>query len=277
MTDFGGRSHIASTSAQQPRANRAGEIACDAPKQLPFQNDDAREAVIGSSGHGKEDPAMEDSEQLLLPVWRANLVLLTGEVGAANRLARMMTFSASYLKLMLAGQREFSEEFVRGVEAVTGLPGGWMDVPHAGHEIPPNARDAIDNEQPLARFRGTAHPVRKKTVLRPEPIFGQPAPARRSEEDTLDAEANRRHAHFRKVRELATQEVRRFERHLLHAPVELTTMRAKVEDVIGAAELDERIVADLAGRLEQIDKHRHMLLRHVEKLQALLSQLDSGD
>lgn len=145
---------------------------------------------------------------------------------------RMMTFSASYLKLMLSGQREFSEEFVRGVEAVTGLPGGWMNVPHTGQEIPPNAREAIDNELPLARFRGTAHPVRKKTVLRPEPIFGQPPPARRLEEETLDVEAHRRHAHFRKVRDLATQEVRRFERHLLHAPVELASMRAKVEDVM---------------------------------------------
>jgi hypothetical protein len=220
---------------------------------------------------------MEDADELLLPVWRANLVLLTGDVGAANRLARMMTFSASYLKLMLAGQREFSEEFVRGVEAVTGLPVGWMDAPHGGSEIPSNAREAIDNEQPLARFRGTAHPVRKKTVLRPEPIFGQPGPTRRVEEGTLDVEANRRHAHFRKVRDLATQEVRRFERYLVHAPVELASMRAKVEDVIAAADLDERIVADLAGRLEQIDKHRHMLLRHVEKLQTLLSQLDGGD
>ncbi|MGF6807333.1 hypothetical protein OKW30_002459 [Paraburkholderia sp. Clong3] len=236
-----------------------------------------RDAVIDSSGEKMEDPAMEDSDELLLPVWRANLVLLTSEVGAASRLARMMTFSASYLKLMLSGQREFSEEFVRGVEAVTGLPGGWMNVPHTGHEIPANAREAIDNEQPLARFRGTAHPVRKKTVLRPEPIFGQPPPARRLEEETLDVEAHRRHAHFRKVRDLATQEVRRFERHLLHAPVELASMRAKVEDVMAAAELDDRIQADLEGRLEQIDKHRHMLLRHVEKLQALLSQLDDGE
>ena len=166
-----------------------------------------RDAVIDSSGEKMEDPAMEDSDELLLPVWRANLVLLTSEVGAATRLARMMTFSASYLKLMLSGQREFSEEFVRGVEAVTGLPGGWMNVPHSGHEIPTNAREAIDNEQPLARFRGTAHPVRKKTVLRPEPIFGQPAPARRIEEETLDVEAHRRHVHFRKVRDVATQEV----------------------------------------------------------------------
>ncbi|NML34815.1 hypothetical protein [Paraburkholderia antibiotica] len=221
---------------------------------------------------------MDDSDELLLPVWRANLVLLTSEVGAATRLARMMTFSASYLKLMLSGQREFSEEFVRGVEAVTGLPVGWMNAPHSADDIPPNARDAIDNEHPLARFRGTAHPVRKKTVLRPpEPIFGQPGPARRIEEETLDVEAHRRHAHFRKVRDLATLEVRRFERHLVHAPVELASMRAKVEDVIAAAELDERIQADLAGRLEQIDKHRDLLLRHVEKLQALLSQLDEGE
>src|SRR5579864_564675 len=184
-----------------------------------------------------DDSSMEDSEESQLPVWRANLAVLTREVGAVSRLARMMTFSASYLKLMLSGQREFSEEFVRGVEAVTGLPAGWMNVPHGEHDIPQNAREAIDNERPLARFRGTAHPVRKKTVLRPpEPIFGQPQPARRIEEETLDAEAHRRQAHFRKVRDLAVQDVRRFERHLSHAPVELAAMRSKVEDVIAAAD-----------------------------------------
>ena len=86
---------------------------------------------------------MEDSDELLLPVWRANLVLLTREVGAATRLARMMTFSASYLKLMLSGQREFSEEFVRGIEAVTGLPHGWMNAPHGEADIPAEAREAI--------------------------------------------------------------------------------------------------------------------------------------
>jgi hypothetical protein len=253
-------------------------IAPHVVKRLPFQNDDARERVVTTSGNKMEDPAMEDSDELLLPVWRANLVLLTREVGAATRLARMMTFSASYLKLMLSGQREFSEEFVRGIEAVTGLPGGWMNVPHTEHEIPPNAREAIDNEQPLARFRGTAHPVRKKTVLRPpEPIFGQPGPAKRVEEETLDVEAHRRHAHFRKVRESAIQDVRRFERHLIHAPVELSVMRAKVEEVIAAAELDDPIQADLAGRLEQIEKHRHLLLRHVERLQALLAHLGEGE
>jgi len=225
-----------------------------------------------------EDPAMEDSDEHLLPVWRANLVLLTREVGAATRLARMMTFSASYLKLMLSGQREFSEEFVRGIEAVTGLPNGWMNVSHTEHDIPAKAREAIDNEQPLARFRGTAHPVRKKTVLRPpEPIFGQTGPAKRVEEETLDAEMHRRQAHFRKVRDLAMQDVRRFERHLNHAPVELASMRSKVEEVIAAADLDDPIQADLAGRLEQIEKHRHLLLRHVERLQALLGQIGEGD
>src|ERR1700761_7706386 len=97
-----------------------------------------------------EDPAMEDSDEFLLSIWRANLVVLTQEVGAATRLARMMTFSASYLKLMLAGQRDFSEEFVRGVEAVTGLPAGWMDVRHGTHDVPETAQSAIDNEAPLA-------------------------------------------------------------------------------------------------------------------------------
>jgi hypothetical protein len=152
-----------------------------------------------------------------------------------------------------------------------------MNVSHTEHDIPPNAREAIDNEQPLARFRGTAHPVRKKTVLRPpEPIFGQSGP-RRVEEETLDVEAHRRQVHFRKVRELAIQEVRRFERHLSHAPVELSSMRAKVEEVIAAADLDDPIQADLAGRLEQIEKHRHLLLRHVERLQALLGQIGEQD
>jgi len=219
---------------------------------------------------------MEYSDESLLPVWRANLAVLTREVGAVTRLARMMTFSASYLKLMLAGQRDFSEEFVRGVEAVTGLPGGWMDAPHEAPEIPADARAAIDNEAPLARFRGTAHPVRKKSVLRAEPIFGQ-QPQKRPEDETLDPEAHRRRAHFRKVRDLAVQEVRRFERSLTHPTVEFAGVRAKVEDVISAVDLDASIHADLAGRLEQIEKHRHMLLRHTERLHALLVQLGQND
>ncbi|MFL9871402.1 hypothetical protein [Paraburkholderia megapolitana] len=220
---------------------------------------------------------MKDPNDSRLDIWRANLVALTREVGAATRLARMMTFSATYLKLMLSGQRDFSEEFARGVEAVTGLPAGWMDVPHEAREVPQAARAAIDNETPLARFRGTAHPVRKKTVLRPpEPIFGQPA-ARRTEDEGADVEAHRRLVHFRKVRDLAMQDVRRLERHLGRPPVELAALRAKVDDVIAAGDLDGPDRADLVGRLEQIDKHRQMLQRHVEKLQQLLGRLGESD
>ncbi|HEY3597317.1 MAG TPA: hypothetical protein VGL08_07385 [Paraburkholderia sp.] len=220
---------------------------------------------------------MEYSDESQLPVWRANLTVLTREVGAATRLARMMTFSASYLKLMLAGQRDFSEEFVRGVEAVTGLPVGWMDEPHEARDVPQNARAAIDNEAPLARFRGTAHPVRKKAVLRaPEPIFGQTA-AKKPDDDLVDTELHRKQAHFRKVRDMAAQEVRRFERYLTHPPVDTTAVRAKVEEVMAAADLDEQVNADLAGRLEQIEKHRHLLIRHVEKLHALLAGLGESE
>jgi hypothetical protein len=229
-------------------------------------------------GEKMDDPAMEDSDEAQLTVWRANLVLLTREVGAAARLARMMTFSASYLKLMLSGQREFSEEFVRGVEAVTGLPTGWMDTPRTAGDIPEGARSAIDNESPLARFRGTAHPVRKKSVLRPpEPIFGQPAPSKRVEEEAFDAEAHRRQVHFRKLRDLAVQDVRRFERYLSHPPIELAVVRTRVEDVLATTEIDGHVHADLAGRLEQIEKHRELLLRHVEKLQELLAQLGDSE
>jgi hypothetical protein len=225
-----------------------------------------------------EDPAMDDSDETLLPIWRANLAVVTREVGAVTRLARMMTFSASYLKLMLSGQREFNMEFVRGVEAVTGLPAGWMDTAHEEHDIPANAREAIDNETPFARFRGTAHPARKKSVLRPpEPIFGQPTAARRAEDESFDAEAHRRQAHFRKVRDLAVQDVRRFERYLAHPPVELAVVRAKVEDVMAAADREDTMHADLAGRLEQIEKHRHLLMRHVEKLQALLVRMGESE
>jgi hypothetical protein len=218
-----------------------------------------------------DDRAMEDYDDLL-PVWRANLVLLTRELGASTRLARMMTFSHSYLKLMLAGQRNFSEEFVRGVESVTGLPHNWMNTPHAESEIPGEARRAIDTEAPLARFRGTAHPTRKRSVLRPpEPIFGHTPAARRTEDVTpVDIGQHRRLLHVRKVRDLAVQDVRRYERHMGHPPVELATLRTKVEELIADAELDDAVQADLEGRLEQIDKHRLMLLTHIEKLQALL-------
>ncbi|PLZ04371.1 hypothetical protein CY652_01520 [Burkholderia sp. WAC0059] len=217
---------------------------------------------------------MNDSGASLLPVWRANLALLTREVGASTRLARMMTFSPSYLKLILSGRREFSEEFVRGVEAVTGLPVGWMDALREDDEVPDEARASIDNETPRARFRGTAHPMRKRAVLRaPEPIFGALAGAPKRDDAPADLEAHRRLAGSRKVRELAMQDVRRLERYLNLPPVDALALRMRIDDVVAAAEPDERVRADLAGRLEQIDKHRELLLRHVTKLYALLARL----
>jgi hypothetical protein len=223
-----------------------------------------------------EDSPMEDSDEALLPVWRANLVVLTASTGAATRLARMMSFSASYLKLILAGQRDFSEEFVRGVEAVTGLPQDWMNTPHGAGDIPGNTQAAIDNETPYAKFRGTAYPTRKKSVLRAAELPIQADATRRLAEAAVAvAEQHRRRAHFRKVRDLATQEVRRLEWHLSHPPVELAALRAKVDDVTDASELDPRVRADLAGRLEQIEKHQHLLVRHVDKLLALLARLDA--
>jgi hypothetical protein len=215
---------------------------------------------------------MDDANATLTPVWRANLVLLTREVGSATRLARMMTFSASYMKLIVSGARDFSAEFVRGVEAVTGLPEGWMDVTHGSADVPDEAREAIASETPRARFRGTAHPVRKAPVLRAEPIFGQGA---KREEATLTsaAEAHRRLAGTRKIRDLAAQDVRKLERYLSMPPVEPSALRARIEDVIAHAEPEERVRADLEGRLEQIEKHRELLLRHVARLHALLSRL----
>ena len=217
---------------------------------------------------------MDDTGTELLHVWRANLVLLTREVGAATRLARMMTFSETYLKLILSGQRDFSEEFVRGVESVAGLPAGWMDVPHEPADVPADARAAIDNETPRARFRGTAHPVRKTSVLRaPEPIFGQQPVSAKRDDGPPDFDAHRRFAGLRKFRELAVQDVRKLERYLSQPPVDAPALRARIEDVIAAADPDDRVRADLAGRLEQIEKHRELLLRHVSKLHALLARL----
>ncbi|QGZ61779.1 hypothetical protein [Paraburkholderia acidisoli] len=231
---------------------------------------------------------MDDSNATLMPVWRTNLAMLTREVGAATRLARMMTFSASYMKLIVSGERDFSEEFVRGVEAVTGLPEGWMNAAHDASEVPDETREAIASETPRARFRGTAHPVRKTPVLRVEPIFG--ANAKREEgaataAATLasaahpahpaahSAEHNRRLAGTRKIRDLAAQDVRKLERYLNMPPVETAALRSRIEDVIAYAEPEESVRADLEGRLEQIEKHRELLLRHVMRLHALLARL----
>jgi hypothetical protein len=217
---------------------------------------------------------MDDSNATLMPVWRANLALLTREVGAATRLARMMTFSASYMKLIVSGERDFSEEFVRGVEAVTGLPEGWMDDKHGSLDVPDETREAIASETPRARFRGTAHPVRKQPVLRVEPIFGQGAGAKREDAGAAPSpETHRRLAGTRKIRDLAAQDVRKLERYLSVPPVEPSVLRSRIEDVIAYADPDERVRADLEGRLEQIEKHRELLLRHVTRLHALLSRL----
>lgn len=225
---------------------------------------------------------MDDSNATLMPVWRANLALLTREVGAATRLARMMTLSASYMKLIVSGERDFSEEFVRGVEAVTGLPEGWMDAARESGDVPRETREAIASETPRARFRGTAHPVRKAPVLRVEPIFG--ASAKRDDSaapgasspglaSPPTAETNRRLAGIRKIRDLAAQDVRKLERYLNMPPVETAALRSRIDDVIAYAEPDERVRADLEGRIEQIEKHRELLLRHVMRLHALLSRL----
>ena len=65
---------------------------------------------------------MEDFDETLYLVWRANLNVLAGSPAGGARIARMMSFSPSHMKLILAGRRDFSEEFIRGVETVTGLP-----------------------------------------------------------------------------------------------------------------------------------------------------------
>ncbi len=134
---------------------------------------------------------MEDFDEALYHVWQANLNVLTGSPGGASRLARMMTFSPSHMKLIVAGRRDFSEEFVRGVETVTGLPPHWMDERRGRADIPAEAQRALDEESPVAVFRGTAHPAPKRPVLRgPEPLLSQTeAPAEDAplnEEERLD-------------------------------------------------------------------------------------------
>lgn len=46
---------------------------------------------------------MEDFDETLFVVWRANLSVLVGSPGGAGRLARMMNFSPSFMKLIVAG------------------------------------------------------------------------------------------------------------------------------------------------------------------------------
>ncbi|WP_232316799.1 hypothetical protein [Candidatus Burkholderia verschuerenii] len=214
---------------------------------------------------------MEDFDETLFLVWRANLKVLTGSPGGAGRLARMMNFSPSFMKLIVAGQRDFNEEFVRGIELVTGLPPHWMDDRRAAEEVPADVQRALDEETPVAVFRGTAHPQPKRSILRgPEPLLSQTEATRRvADIAQQQAEANRRDLIFRKNRELLSQDLRRLERQL--SLLQVDTMQPKVDELLASDRMSEAAKADLSGRLEQVDKHVKLLHQHVEKLVTLLS------
>jgi hypothetical protein len=217
---------------------------------------------------------MEDFDETLFLVWRANLKVLTGSPGGAGRLARMMNFSPSFMKLIVAGQRDFNEEFVRGIELVTGLPPHWMDDRRAAEEVPAGVQRALDEETPVAVFRGTAHPQPKRSILRgPEPLLSQTEATRRvADIAQQQAEANRRDLIFRKNRELLSQDLRRLERQL--SLLQVDTMQPKVDELLASDRMSEAAKADLSGRLEQVDKHVKLLHQHVEKLVILLSGPD---
>jgi hypothetical protein len=219
---------------------------------------------------------MEDFDETLFLVWRSNLQVLVGSPGGAGRLARMMNFSPSFMKLIVAGQRDFNEEFVRGIELVTGLPPHWMDERHDAAEIPDDVQNAIDEETPVAVFRGSAHPQPKRSVLRgPEPLLSQTEATRRvADQAQQQAEANRRELLFRKNRELLSQDLRRLERQL--SLLQVDSMQPKVDELLASDRMSESAKADLSGRLEQVDKHVKLLHQHVEKLVALLGNSDDS-
>jgi hypothetical protein len=219
---------------------------------------------------------MEDFDESLYLVWRANLNVLAGSPAGGARIARMMSFSPSYMKLILAGRREFSEEFVRGVETVTGLPAGWLDERRVRHDIPAATQRAMDEEQPAAVFRGTAHPSPKRSVLRgPEPLLSQTEAMRRAADQALqNSETHRRDLMFRRTRDFLLTDLRRVERQL--SMVQLDGINARAEELQASGKLADTTKADVAGRIEQIDKHRRLLLQHVEKLTTVLSGLDDG-
>jgi len=181
------------------------------------------------------------------------------------------------MKLIVAGQRDFNEEFVRGIELVTGLPPHWMDERRTLEDVPPDVLRAIDEETPMAVFRGTAHPAPKRSVLRgPEPLLSQTEATRRvADLAQQQAEMNRRDLLFRKNRELLSQDLRRLERQLGLLQVE--GMQPKVDELIASDRMSEAAKADLTGRLEQIDKHVKLLHQHVEKLVVLLSSPDEPE
>ncbi len=217
---------------------------------------------------------MEDFDETLYVVWRANLNVLAGSPAGGARIARMMSFSPSHMKLILAGRRDFSEEFIRGVETVTGLPPRWMDDRHERRDTPSETQRAMDEEAPAAIFRGNAHPAPKRPVLRgPEPLLSQTEATRRIADQALQqGETLRRDQIFRRNRDLLLTDLRRVERQL--SMVQLENINARAEDLRASGKLDDPVRADLAGRIEQIDKHRAMLMQHVEKLATLLTGLE---
>jgi len=151
-----------------------------------------------------------------------------------------------------------------------------MDERRSAADIPPEAQRAMDEETPVAVFRGTAHPAPKRPVLRgPEPLLSQTEATRRIADQALQqAETHRRDLVFRRNRELLVQDLRRLERQL--ALLQLDNMTPKAEELLASDKLSEAVKADLSGRLEQIDKHKKLLQQHVEKLAALLSNADDA-
>ena len=219
---------------------------------------------------------MEDFDEALYHVWQANLNVLTGSPGGASRLARMMTFSPSHMKLIVAGRRDFSEEFVRGVETVTGLPPHWMDERRGRADIPAEAQRALDEESPVAVFRGTAHPAPKRPVCAARSRF-----YRRRKPPA--ASPTRRCSRRSRIGGIwcsgatATCCCRTcggWKRQL--ALLQLDGMSPKAEELLASDKLGDAAKADLSGRLEQIDKHKKLLLQHVEELAALLASTDEN-
>lgn len=219
---------------------------------------------------------MEDFDETLYVVWRSNLNMLAGSPAGGARIARMMSFSPSYMTLILAGRRDFSEEFVRGVETVTGLPPRWLDQRRDRRDIPAKAQRAMAEEAAVATFRGTAHPSPKRPVLRgPEPLLSQTEAMRRAADQAVQqTEVHRRDLVFRRNRDLLLGDLRRVERQL--SMIQLDPINARAEDLRTSGKLGEAAAADLAGRIEQIDKHRTMLVQHVEKLATLMASLDDA-
>ncbi len=195
--------------------------------------------------------------------------MLCGTPGGAGRLARMMNFSptATFVKLIVAGQRDFNEEFVRGIELVTDLPPHWMDERREASEIPPDVQHAIDEDVPVAIFRGTAHRQPKRSVLcGPEPLLPQTEATRRVADQAQQQSKPRRTGRnccFARIGKLLSQDLRRMERQLRLLQVE--SMQPKVDEPLASDRMSEAAKADLSGRLEQVDKHVKLLHQHLEK------------